>query len=310
MVENDWLSDFDVTTTDMQRMEDWLKEQKRGVTLEELTRRIISGRVRHGQDKSPSALPGWIQEKHVLSWNEQEKWCLGCQVLVAKTTYGKVIPVFGVIVKITQNTYFIDINGEDQKYVREPIGSRKTQTFYEYVLKAIWEQEQIGTASIEDQINIVLLKQGAEIASRIRGALDRDDRFTNHINSWYLQKWIPVISTKELQQAHHQILKTTKQASLSNLRDLIPNLPKDILGEIAILQALSKAPDLFQPCHIGWQAVKPPPPSWDKAVGTYYVYDPKTYEIILKPSERLRKKVADRLIELGFYAEVVEAAEN
>ena len=73
------------------------------------------------------------------------------------------------------------------------------------------------------------------------------------------------------------------------------------------MQALSKVPDLFLPSETGWQVVPPPPPPWDKAVGIYYVYDPKTYEIILKPGEKLKKKDAERLMELGFYADVVEA---
>ncbi len=306
MTDNDWSSNFDVTRDDLKRLVDWISEQKRGVTLEEITRRIIRGRVRFGRDVSPSALPQWVQEKHVLSWDEQEKWCEGCQVLVAKTVEKKVIPAFGIIVKITSDTYYVSIHDEIQKYNREPIGSQKSKNYYEYVRQLIWSQEQARTSNIEEQINLVLLKQGAEIASRISSALDRDPRFTIYKNFWYLQSWVQEISREKLQQVHRQLLKTAKQVTLAKMRELISGLPQGDIGEIAIIRALSKVPDLFQPFDGGWDVVKPPPPPWERAIGVYYVYDPKTYEIILKPGERLKKKIADRLKELGFYADVVE----
>jgi hypothetical protein len=110
------------------------------------------------------------------------------------------------------------------------------------------------------------------------------------------------ISLDLLRQARNQVLRTTRTATLAQLGQIIPGLPEGEIGELSLAQALSRVPDLFQATEEGWRAMPPP---WGKAVGAYYVYDPNTYEIILKPGEKLKKKVAERLVELGFYADVV-----
>ena len=58
--ENDWLTDFVITQDDLHRLEEWLGEQNRGVTLEELTRRIIRGRLRFGRDEGKEL--SWVYE--------------------------------------------------------------------------------------------------------------------------------------------------------------------------------------------------------------------------------------------------------
>jgi hypothetical protein len=312
--EPDWLTDFDITVDDLKRLEEWLNELKRGATLEELTRRIIRGRLRYGQDESPSALPAWVQEKHVLSWDEEEKWCVGCQVLVARKLNDQIIPFFGVIVAMDHRYFDIKINDGIVTYERVEPGSSNAKKRYEHVKQSIWLQEQrqepqLSKIDIEEQVDIVLLKSGAQIASRIQGALERDQRFSSLNQRWYLQIWVQDISPNVLRDIHHRMLKTTQRAILSQIREQLPGLPQGDIGDLSLVQALLKEPDLFHVNEEGWQIIPPPPPPWEKAEGAYYVYDPQTFEILLRPGEPLKKKTAERLTALDLYAEVVRPRE-
>jgi hypothetical protein len=249
-----------------------------------------------------------MQERQVLSWDEVEKWCVGCQVLVARELDRKIIPFFGVIVSADDRYFEILINGQVVTYKKVQKGSADAIHFYENIRKNI--KQDTEKKDLEEQVNVVILEYGAKIATQIGSALGNDLRFIFYEQRWYLQKWIPKIARGDLQNIHHQIFKTTKQASLSQLVKLMPELPEGEFSEIAMKQVLVNTPGLFLPCGDGWQVVPPPPPPWQKAIGAYYVYDPMTYEIILKPGERIKKKVADRLVDLGFYADVVEPADD
>lgn len=310
--EQDGLTDFDVTIDDLQRLERWLGEQNRGATLEEITRRIIRGRLLFGRDKSKSALSGWIQEKHVLSWDEIDKWCLECQVLVARRQKDKtIIPLFGVIVTMDEKYFGVQIDNEVITFKRVEPNSKEANDYYNSIKTSIWQQEQQQNrqsieSDLNDKVNTEILKSGALTASRIQGALEKDNRFIPWNLRWYLRTWIQKLSITTLQQAHLQILRTTKTARLTEILKYIPDLPQGELGELSLFQALSKAPDLFRQVEDGWQAIPPPPPPWQKAVGAYYVYDPETYQILLQPDEPLKKKTAERLEALGLYAEVVK----
>ncbi len=300
-----WLTNFDITRDDLKRLEEWIGKQKRGVTLEELARRIIRGRILYGQDTSPSALPEWVHERHILLWDEIENWCVGCQVLVARQPNDQIVPFIGIINSMDNSYFEIQVADEVVTYGRVKPGCPEAKHYYENIQRIVDQLPE--KTDIDEQENIVLLKNGAEIASRIRSALENDLRFMSYHHRWYLQKWIPEINRDNIWKAHHEIWRTTKQATLQQLRAQIPGLPEGGIGDISLLQALSKVPDLFQPCGESWQAVPPPPPPWEKAVGVYYVYDPDTFEIILRPGEPLKKKVAERLTTLGLYEKVVQA---
>lgn len=312
--EMDWLADFNVTLDDLQRLEEWLdKELQHVASLEEITRRVIRGRLRYGKDESPSALPQWVQEQRVLSWDEEDKWCVGCQVLVVHLdkTSNTHRPVFGTIKEIYKDSFgeWFVIEYEDRKEIKygriEP-GSKAAQERFNYTCQIIGEREAQQNSE-DDRIDVVMLKEGAKIASLLISALKQYERFAYKGDRWCLRNWLPVVSPYELQRIHRQTLKTTGRASLKQLKEQIPGLPDGEIGEIALVQALSQATGLFLPTDDGWQAVIPPPPPWNEAVGIYYVYDPGTFEILLRPGEPLKKKIAERLEELGFYADVVES---
>ncbi len=310
-----WNSQFDVTQDDLKRIEEWLGEQQRGAGIEEITRRIIRGRLKFGQDASPSALPGWVQEKHVLSWDEEEKWQVGSQVLVLKSEWARhggrreIKPVFGRIDKITHNSFEIEGIGT---YGRVAPGSPEAQTRYEYLRNVVWEKEQSSRqsqANIETQTETILMKNGAQVASRIVAALGKRERFVSHHQRWYLSQWLPEVSPGTLKRAHRALFRSEGKMPLSQIAPHISELPASELGEIALVRALDATPQLFQPVDGEWQIIKPPPPPWEQARGLYYAYDPADYLIILHPGKPLKKSQADRLKELGMYDELVELAE-
>jgi hypothetical protein len=311
----DWLTDFVITVDDLQRIETWLTKKKQGVTLEEITRRIIRGRLRYGQDRSLSALPEWVHEKNVLSWDELDKWCVNCQVLVADEIDDKIVPFFGVITQITENRFYIMINNKVEIYGRPKPRSKEALHYYEEIRKSIWDREhklknQSTPENIDEHVDVILLKKGAEIASILQSALESDKRYIFYNQHWYLRTWIKKIPRKILFLAYRQLRKTTKNTTTVRLREFISDLPEGEFGDISLFEALLKVPDLFLPTEDGWSLVTPPPPQWENAVGICYVYDPDTFKILLNPQEKLSKKVANRLLELDFYADVVEARQD
>jgi hypothetical protein len=301
--EDSWIADFKITVDDLQRLENWLVEHNRCASLEELTRRIIRGRLRHGRDTSRSALPGWVIERKVLSWDEQEQWCVGCLVLVARTIEKVVTPFFGVIEEIDEERYSIRIGNDVILYKHVRPGSEEAKVYFKYLRKSIWEQEK-QKGSEEDQINNAVLKYGARIASELQAALENNPSFVTGGRSWCLQQCIPEVPKESVKIAYRALVKTKAIITLLQLLERFPDLPQDEMGEIALDQALPGVPQWFRPCEGGWQLAPPP---WDKAVGSYYVYDPETYDILLEPGQRLTKKKAERLMALGFYDQTVEA---
>lgn len=317
MVEEDNTSiEINITVDDLERLGRWLKQQNCGATLDDLTRRVIRGRLRYGRDTSPSAAITEGEQQRILSWNQEDEWAVGSRVQVAKNTRlpdsqeYMLMSYFGTIVKI--DTYFhIRINDKTILY-RRSNDPQERQKFYDNTRNSIQahEQELQGQAEETSQnkrVELETLHHGAEYASQLLNALSHDQRFFFFKNEWYLQECLPPVPRDLLEQLYHKLGKTELVFTLEQLQVQEPELPPGEMGQAALHQALIKHPDLFQPVDGGWKRVPPPPPPWNKAVGVYYVYDPRTYEILLKPGEKPSKKTCDRLKELGFYDQVVEA---
>lgn len=160
---------------------------------------------------------------------------------------------------------------------------------------------------IDKQVNLIFLKQGAQIASQIEVAFARDNRFKPYDQKWYLSRWIHNISTMTLRDIHRKTWKSNEKIHLSQFRELIQDLPDGEIGDMSIVYTIEKALDLFQFEEDGWRAVKQPPPIWEKAQGSCFVYDPETYTILLQPGQRLKKVQAERLQSLGLYDDMVES---
>jgi len=318
-IHNDeyWLEKFDITQDDVTRIVNWLMEIDRGASLEELTRRVIRGRLLYGEDQSPSALPNWVHEQHVLSWDEEEKWEVGSCVFVlqsvwaAGSSHREIKPAFGIIKEITPEEFEIEyVDGGIKSYGRNANQSEASKR-YNALNQAVWEKEQSakGNRPTEEHVEATLMKHGSKIASRIVGALEWQNQFVSHNQRWYLKECLPEVSSASLKQANRAFFLSGKILSLSEIAACIPTLPTNEFADVAITQALSQNPSLFQKVEDGWQAIKPPPPPWQQALVTHYAYDPQTYEILSRPGQRLTQKQAKRLQELNIYVHVVTFSE-
>jgi hypothetical protein len=114
-----WEHEFDVTRDDLERILKRMRDERRAFTLTELTERLVHGRLEHGEDSGPVVLPEWVISANVLSWDEEDKWCVGCRVLVARQIERRIKPFIGVIADANQDTFWVrlDENGEIIKYV-------------------------------------------------------------------------------------------------------------------------------------------------------------------------------------------------
>ena len=152
-----------------------------------------------------------------------------------------------------------------------------------------------------------LARHSKDAGSRPVALLRSDQRFINCSDLWFLAELCIPLNQEQITQLYQQMVADNGAYPLKELLTWVPSLPKLEISLISLHSVLLNDPKRFEQQDDHWLAIKPPPPTWDQAIGAYYVYDPETYEIILSPGEKLKKKVAERLEELGYYAEVITA---
>lgn len=309
-----WLTEFDISTDDLARITDRMREEIHAFTLDEMVRRLVRGRLRHGRDASPAAVPAWVQEQKILSWDQLAEWKTGDQVLVVSGIKGKTQPFFGRILREDANTFYIRLQGiqEPIKYGRVAPGSQEAQQRYAYVKNAIWEREQAARQKAlakddEENIEVIVLTFGSHIATRLLTALEHDPRFYTYEDRWLLTEKMEALSPHQLEALHRRLFAYGKALLLPDLLPWSKLAPGDV-GLFSLHRALIQTPDKFASTDKGWLALKPVPPPWPQAMSAFYVYDPGTYEIILQPRQRLKEAVAQRLETLGWYADLVVPA--
>ena len=316
-----WQNEFDITDDDLERIADRIRRENRAFTLSELAQRVVRGRLKHGEDTSPAAMPEWVVKEKVRSWDEVETWQVGERVLVARSEQGQTKPYFGVITHADQDTFYIDleeVEGEI-KYGRVVPGSPAAHQRYEHIKKLIREKEmavrqQQRMAEDEENIELVLLGHGTHIATRLLSALENDERYVICEDRWFLTDLLVDMTPTQLTALHKRMLAHGESQPMAEVLSLVSSsLTRGDVGLFSLYKALENdRQDRFEKhgtqASSQWRALKPPPPPWEQAVGMHYVYDPDTYEIILQPGQPLKKKVAERLENLGWYEEVVAAA--
>ena len=318
-----WEHEFDITRDDLERILKRMRDERRAFTLTELTERLVHGRLEHGEDSGPSVLPDWVISANVLSWNEEAQWCVGCRVLVARQEDKKMRAYLGVITEADVNTFWIklDENGVIVKYERVVPGNPQALQRYEYILNAIKEQEQSArreqlATNLNEQVEVRMLKSGSKVASRLLDILQRDTRFISLEDRWFRQDLLYSISVGPLKKLQMIMLSQDGSFPTLSLISFIDSpLSQDDVGLFSLYNAILKFGEkLFinegTTTHPLWKAVKPPPPPWDQATVQKYAYDPDNYRILVEPGQRLTKQLAERLQELGLYADVVTTADE
>jgi hypothetical protein len=177
-----------------------------------------------------------------------------------------------------------------------------------YLIQGRMEQ---GSDNVNEQTEDVLLKHGEHILSRLAEALQLDSRFTSLEGKWFIADKLPIIEPDALHKAHHFLLQNPSSPVDEILSVLKEERSTDkSLLRMAVHAALRRSPERFEnigtPARPQWKARLP---DVEQAEVTHYAYDPETYEVLCRPSQRLSQKKAQRLQELNLYALVVSFAE-
>jgi len=176
--------------------------------------------------------------------------------------------------------------------------------------KQEFPREQIEnrqSRSLDQRPEMIMIQYGERIRDCLANALGQDPRFSGLEDKWYLRHKLPYISSEALQALHRFLIQnqpTFLDAILPAIKDNSTADP--LLAKMAIYAALESLPERFE--KIGSSA----PPEWkarlpehDQAKVTHYAFDPRTFEILCRPGQRLSQKKAQRLQELNLYAHVV-----
>jgi hypothetical protein len=156
-----------------------------------------------------------------------------------------------------------------------------------------------------------MLKSGSKVASRLLDVLQRDSKFLSLEDRWLCHELLHPISIDQLKKLQKKMLSQDAPFPTSSLISYLdPPLSQDDVGNFSLYHAiLNLGEKLFlyegTTDHPLWKAVKPVPPLWDQAIVQKYAYDPETYQILVQPGQHLTKQLAERLQELGLYADIV-----
>jgi len=313
-----WAEEFDVTTADLDRIARRMRESRSAYDLTELARRVVRGRLRHGPEQSPAALPPWAEDPSVRLWDPAGKWEKGDRVLVWTWSYAERQQrvMVGEIVELTVSNAKVavkDIRDPDRTFLLAPPGSENATRWYRTIEQAVNAMRQICQG--EDRTDLVLLEHGERIVSRLLDALQADERFLTLEGRWFLRELLEPLSDVQIEGLFQWMLARSEPASTADLVPLVdPPLPGGDVGLFSLYAALLDRPERFAnvgtPTRPLWQAVRPPPPPPERAVAAYYAYDPETFEILVQPGQRLTQRLAQRLQDLGLYDDIVTAADE
>jgi hypothetical protein len=308
-----WSNQFDITQDDLKRAAERLEREETPRDLKTISLRLITGRLEYGHDLSPAVLSQLTGTTSVHLWDPTKEWQLGEMVIVAhqpstQTEYSSFV---GIVVQANENNVVqirIDELKKTIKFAKAIAGSNEAQVWCETVRKTV--ERKLQSTRVGDQAEGILLKHGNRILSRLSEALQSDPQFTGFEGKWYLTRKLPVLEAKALQKMH-QHLRGGAAGTLDEIASSVESSSSDdeALLRLAVYAALQNQPERFEntgtPARPQWKARMPEPA---QAEVLYYAYDPKTYEILCQPGQRLTQKQALRLQELGLYEHVVTFA--
>jgi len=314
-----WTDEFDITEADLERIAQRMRENRSAYSLDELAKRVVRGRLRHGPEQSPAALQVSAEDPSVRLWDPAGNWAVGDHVVVAvgftKDEVRFHEPFVGEIVAIEAGKVTVRVDALEKSvdyYTRAKYSDEDLQLWRRFV-EALVEARR-GTRDVESQVEYVLLEHSQRVASRLLDALQADGRFLTLEGRWFLRELMRSLSADQVESLLQQMLAQSEPMSTPDLVSLVnPPVPEGDVGLFSLYPALN-ASESFE--NVGtdtrplWRAVPPPPPPPERAMGAYFAYDPETYEILLQPGQRLTPRLAQRLQELDLYDVVVTAADE
>lgn len=310
-----WSQEFDITAADLERIANSMRESLQARSLDDVAEKVAYGRLRHGPEQSPGALPPGIAEPAVRLWEATGNWHRGDRVIVARSQ-GEGLEVFlaeVITVELEQVRLRMDRTGAEVPYQRQPRGSETARRWRARLEKEV--EEKLIAPDLAERSRGILTRHGERIIGRLLIALQADARFIELHNRWFLREVLQPLNPAQLAGLFRQLLTRTTPATTAELVQLIsPALPAGDVGLFSLHQALVAAPRRYR--NVGsatrplWEAIPPTPISPERAVAAYYAYDPATYEILARPGQRVIPRAARRLQELGIYDDLVRAVDE
>jgi hypothetical protein len=313
-----WSSQFDITQDDLKRIVKRLERVETPQDLKVIALQIIRGRIEHGEDLSPAVIERITGQPSVRLWDPEKDWSIGDIVIIAYDHNSDSIhdPFVSEVVHTDEKSVKVKVDALAKeitfsKWRPEWPNMKKydPETWRESVRSSV--REKIQSGDVNHQSEGILLKHGEHILSRLSDVLRSDAQFTGLEGKWYLTSKLPALESKTLKALHMQ-LRGSPSGSLDEMVSSIKESSQfdGALLRLSVCAAMQNMPERFEnvgtPISPKWKARLPEP---GNAEVIYYAYDPKTYEILCCPGQRLTHKQAQRLQELGYYEHLVTFAE-
>lgn len=314
--EEYWSEQFNITQDDLQRITERLERESAPQDLKSIALRIVRGRLEHGHDLSPAVLSELTGKSSVRLWDPAGDWQVGDVVLVARHSGNdqEGDPIHSAylaeVMEIRDGLAFIKIeNIGVKKYSLARPGSQDAINWHKTVREVV--EKKLQSDDLDQQAEGILLRYGERVFSRLADTLQSDSRLTELEGKWFPTKKLPHLDGASLKLMHRTVLQQPSLTVDELMAQVKKNVPIDeTFLRIAIQSALEGAPHRFEKTGTSsqpqWKARLPEP---SQAEVTHFAYDPRTYEILSRPGQRLTQKNAQRLQELNLYAHVVTFAE-
>lgn len=306
-----WLSEFQVTQADLERIAAHIRDTGQAHDLTALARRVVRGRLRHGHETSAPAQPAWAADPSVRLWDPAGKWKIGDHAIVA-VTFQKgsdrwYEPFVGEVVNVEVNrvTVQIDALGQPKTYSTQaghPDDLHKWRRLVEELVKA-----RRGAQDLEAQIEYVILQHGERVVSQLLDALRADERFLRLAGRYFLRELAVPPSDFQLAALAWALVGQDAPQPTEALTLLVqPPLAVGDPGLFGLYLGLRERPDLFENADPGqrprWVLAGPPPGSCTPA---HAAYDPHTYAILCLPGQPIPPETVSRLWDLGLLRAVL-----
>ena len=296
-----WTTQFQVTQGDLDRIAARIRGTRRARDLTSLARRLVRGRLRHGQETSNRVPLVWAQDPSVRLWDPVDDWDVSDHVIVLTWSYARKRkePMVGEVVR-TQDMVTVlvdDTYRPERPFQRAGEGTEEAQKWRETVENAVAGLR--GSDALEERIDLVVLEHGERVVGQLLEAMRSDGRFVRLAGRWFLRDLAKRPSVKQIDTLAWRMVELDEAQPTGNLvAEVKPPLTEGDAGLFGLYLALRERADLFANADPGqrprWVLAGPPPGGF-----TPYraAFDPETYEVLCMPTETAPPEVVGRLWE-------------
>ena len=188
--ENYWTDQFQVTQADLDRIAMHIHSAGQARDLTYLARRMVQGRLHHGQEESARVQLVWAQDTSVRLWDPTGDWVVGNHVIILtwRFTRKRNEPMVGEIVR-TKDKVTIRVDDTyqpERQFKRAGKDTKNAQKWREVVENAVNEWRE--SDNFEEKIDLTILQHGDRVVGQLLDAMRGDERFVRLSGRWFLRK--------------------------------------------------------------------------------------------------------------------------